>query len=652
MNARILASLALLTVGCVNTVTETGTSGPSTLPTTQDAPATSTVTPSPQAAALPTVALTAAAHTSSMHEVVLAPDGASALTLDRAGGVRLWASLGDDSVPWALPVEEPVWMSLATTDSGFLAAFIDTAGGAHVARIEVSEEGARWVSVFDLAPTDPMFEIHVLQGGTRLLALGVDHRVRLWDAQGKVLAELDEHGVIPWQLRVGHDAQGKTHAAVVQFAPVRMQRLEVAGDSLALVGEPQTLAIDQSPNRNDIGMSADGRYATAMQKPLPKKGRFEIEVVDLHDGTRRMLIADSDTHFRPRVHPLAAEIIAETGSGRALRLPLDAAVPWVPGSDRSSLTPIGAQAVSYDGSNEDSLMHATARGGVHAIAWDGALRVQSIDGQGRTILQRESFDPRAVGLNPSGDTVAWGTADEIVLESVDGTGEVRRLAATNGPPRLLAFSGDDHLVTMNDKGQVQLREIDSDTVLDTISVPVVWRIEHTGWRATDGGGHLVLASSRPSEPLQVLSVDAGKLGSLQAVDTSERTAWPEGGKPRGWESTDWMAGLGHPMDTLHLRPVEVAGTIPAPGGALSVVVQKHRSEWRSPDVQLTMIDPKRDARVWVRTAKGLHDTSWSQDGGRFAYADRSGGHVCNAATGESVLDRRWAPRVSPPNDAP
>lgn len=652
MNARLLASLALLTAGCVNTVTETGTSGPGRQPTTEPAAAPATVTVSPQAAALPTVLLTAAPHPSAMLEVMLAPDGGSALTLDVDGGVRLWTSLENDGVPWALPVEEPVWMSLAATDSGFLAAFVDTTGGAHVARIEVAEEGLRWVTGFDLAPTDPMFELHVLEGGTRILALGVDHRVRLWDANGKVLAELDEHGVIPWQLRVGHDAQGKTHAAVVQFAPVRMQRLEIADDSMTLAGEPQTLAIDQSPNRNDIGMSADGRYATAMQKPLPKKGRFEIEVVDLHDGTRRMLVADSDTRFRPRVHPLEDEVIAETGSGRALRLPLDAAVPWAPGSDRASLMPIAAQTVSYDGSNEDSLMHATARGGVHAIAWDGALRVQSIDGQSRTVLQRESFAPRAVGLNPSGTMVAWGTTDEIVLESMDGTGEVRRLAATDGTPRVLAFAGEDHLVTMNDKGQVQLREIESDTVLDTISIPVVWSIEHTGWRPSDGGGHLVLASARPSEPLQVLTVNAGKLGSVQAVNTSDRLAWPEGGKPRGTESTDWMAGLGHPMDALHLRPVEVAGTIPAPEGALSIVVQKHRSDWASSEVHLTMIDPKRNARVWVRTADALHDASWSQDGGRFAYVDRRGGHVCDAATGESVLDRRWAPRVSPPNDAP
>lgn len=652
MNARLLASLALLAAGCVNTVTETGTSGPGTRPTTEpDAPV-ATAAAGPQAAPMPSVALTAAPHASSMHEVVLAPDGESALTLDVSGGVRLWTSLGSDASPWALPIEEPLWMSLATTDSGFLAAFIDTTGGVQVARIDIAEDGARWMTGFELPPTDPMFEVHVLEGGTRILALGVDHRVRLWDADGKVLAELDEHGVIPWQLRVGHDAQGKTHAAVVQFAPVRMQRLEISDDSLTLGGEPQTLAIDQSPNRNDIGMSSDGRYATAMQKRMPKNGQFEIEVVDLQDGTRRMLVAESDTRFRPRVHPMAEEIIAETGSGRALRLPLKAAIPWAPGTDREALTPITAQTISYDGSNEDSLMHTTARGGVHAIAWGDALRVQSVDGQSRTVVQRTALGARAVGLDRTGTTVAWGTPSEIVLESVDGTGDVRRLAATNGTPRLLAFAGNDHLVTMNDKGRVQLREIDTGTVLDSASIPVVWGIENTGWQATDGGGHIVLASTRPSEPLQVLSIEAGKLGSVQSVDTSERTAWPEGGKPRGSESADWMAGLGHEMDALHLRPVEVVGTIPAPDGALSIVVQKRRNEWVSSDVHLTMIDPKRNARVWVRTARELHGASWSQDGGRFAYADRDGGYVCDAATGESVLDRRWAPRVSPPNDAP
>ncbi len=652
MNARLLASLALLASGCVNTVAEAGTSGPATQSAAEaDATATPVAT-NIESATMPSVALAAAPHVTSMHEVVLDRDGKSALTLDVTGGVRLWTSFDADAVPWVLPVEEPLWMSLAATESGFLAAFIDTTGGAHVARIEVTKDGARWVTAFDLPPIDPMFEVHVLGGGTRILALGVDHRVRLWDAHGKVLAELDEHGVIPWQLRVGQDAKGKTHAAVVQFAPVRMQRLEVSDDSLALVGEPQTLAIDQSPNRNDIGMSSDGRYATAMQKPLPKKGRFEIEVVDLRDGTRRMLVAESDTRFRPRVHPLADEIIAETGSGRALRLPLDAAVPWEPGSDRTLLTPVVAEAVSYDGSDEFSLMHTTTSGGVHAIAWGDALRVQSIDGQSRKVVQRSSLAAHAVGLSPTGTTVAWGTADEIILESVDGTGEVRRLAAMGGTPRLLAFAGDDHLVTMNDKGKVQLREIDTDTVLDTVSMPVVWGIERTGWRPDDTGGSVVLASSRPSEPLQVLTVEAGKLGSLQTVNPSERTAWPEGGKPRGRESSDWMASLGHELGALQLRPVEVVGTAPTATGEHSVVVQKHRSEWTSSDVHLTMIDTERNARVWVRKAQGLHDTSWSRDGQRFAYVDRAGGHVCDGATGESILDQRWAPRVSPPNDAP
>lgn len=641
MNARLLTSIALLASGCVGSVAETGVSGPGPSVDPQaDAVAQTAPTTTPKPSSAPSVALTAAPHAASMHEVVLAPDGSSALTLDVAGGVRLWTSLGADAVPLNLPVEEPLWMSLAKTESGFLAAFIDTTGGARIAKIEVADDGARWVQAFDLSPVDPMFEIHVLDGGTRILALGVDHRVRLWDTDGKVLSELDEHGVIPWQLRVGHDANGKTHAAVVQFAPVRIQRLELAEDSLALVGEPHTLAIDQSPNRNDIGMSSDGRYATAMQKPLPKQGRFEIEVVDLEDGTRRMLVADSDTRFRPRVHPQESEIIAETGSGRALRLPLDAAVPWKPDSDRTSIPPVIAETIAYDGSDEFSLMHTTAQAGVHAIAWGDALRVQSIDGQSRTVLKHEPLGPIAVALSPDGTTVAWGNASEIVLEPVDGGGEVLRLEGTKGTPRLLAFSGDHHLVTMNDKGLVQLREIETDTVLDTEAMPVVWGIERTGWRGGSTGGHIVLASSRPSEPLQVLAVEAGQLGATQAVKTVERIDWPEGGKPRGWESADWMSGLGHELGPLHLRPVEVVGTAPTATGSHSVIVQKHRSEWTSADVHLTLIDTERNARVWVRKANGLHDTSWSDDGRRFAYVDRNGGHVCDAATGQSVLDRR------------
>ncbi len=638
MHVRHLACLALLGAACSNTPSEAAKPHAPT-PAPESAADVAAVAESDTPARVkPSVALEAKHHLGFMREVVLSPDGKAALSLDRHGEVRLWPAYEEGTVPFALPVAEPLWMSLAATKTGYLAAFIDTSGGAHVATIDVTDGAARWTTAFDVPPTDPMFELHVLEGGQRILALGVDHRLRLWDAEGATLAELDEHGVIPWQLRVEHDGT-RTHAAAVQFSPVRIQRLQVGDDGLKLVGEPQPLAIDQSPNRNDIGMSPDGRYATAMQKPKPKEGRFEIEVVDLHDGTRRMLVAESDTKFRPRVHPRTDAVIAETGSGAAMKLPLEQAVPWQPGADRDALVPIQAQMLSYAGSNDLSMVHTTVRGGVHALAWSDTLRVQSVDGGDAQAVAREGLRPLAVALDADGGSVAWGTHDAVILESLDGSEPARTLRGMGGLPELLAFVGDEQIVAVDNEGTVEIRDLSSDAVLDTKKVPVGWGISQTGWRGAPDGGSIVLSDDRPGGALTVIPVTDGKLGEVATVKVAERPDWPEGGKPRGTESVDWMQGQGMDLASLRLRGVEVIATIADSTSERNVVVQFERG-WTFGEGHLTMVE--HGERAWVHDTAGVLDAAWSGDGTRFAYADRRGGFVLDASTGSVVYERRVA----------
>src|SRR5690606_37305773 len=69
----------------------------------------------PPKAERPAVSLQPSMHPSQMTEVVLDALGRAAITLDANGEVRLWPDLLAEavSVPYALPVQEPVWMSLA-----------------------------------------------------------------------------------------------------------------------------------------------------------------------------------------------------------------------------------------------------------------------------------------------------------------------------------------------------------------------------------------------------------------------------------------------------------------------------------------------------------------------------------------------------------
>lgn len=642
MNDRILLLIALVASGCAKT-SESATSGPGGATTSPEQPS-PTPTAQSEASAAPasSVALERRHHDASMLEVSPSPDGFAALTLDTTGAVRLWTSY-DGAVPFVLPVEEPVWMSLAATGGGYLAAFVDTSGGVHVGRIAIEGGTGRWTDAFEAPPMDPMFELHVLEGGERILALGVDHRVRLWDAAGHTLAELDEPGVIPWQLRVQHGASG-THAAVVQFAPVRIQRLSISDAGLSLKGEPQTVAIDQSPNRNDIALSEDGRYVTAMQKPEANSGRFEVEIIDLEEGTRRMLVAESDEKFRPRIHALADAVIAETGSGAGMRLPLELAVPWQADMERAALSPILAEPVSVSASDEDSRNHAVVRGGIRAVAWGDALHVQPIGGGDAMRVAQVPFDVGAVGLDADGGRVVWGDAAGLYVEPIDGADAPRALSGTAEPAELLAFSGDDRLVTLDAKGNATLRELSSDAVLDTATIPISWGIEHSGWRAGASGGVVVVASSKPGSPLQMLTVRGDALGEPSSVDLEHRVDWPEGGKPRGTDSAAWMSAQGFNLSALGLRRKEVMATLPDPTRTGSVVVQFHRSEADWGAAHLTKVEG--EARVWVHDAKGLRDTAWSGDATRFAYVDASGGHVCDGETGAVVLERRWRPVVA------
>lgn len=642
MNARILACVALLGVGCANTPADAGPSRSSSAAQTPESEtAAAPIATNETRGVRPSVELRARRHRASMREVALSPDGAAALTLDERGTVRLWTTVSDETTPFELPVREPLWMSVAPTEAGYLAAFVDTAGGSHIGRITVDGGKATWTTAFDVPPMDPMFELHVLSGD-RILALGVDHRVRLWDGHGKTLAELDEHGVIPWQLRVEHDDDG-IHAAVVQFAPVRIQRLDVSDDGLALAGDAHTIAIDQSPNRNDIGMSSNGRYATAMQKREPKSGRFEVEIIDLHDGTRRMLVAESAERIRPRIHAGPDAVLAETGGGTAMRLPLSQAVPWQPDMDRDALTPMQPEVVSVAGSTEHSMAHATVRGGTRALAWEGTLHAQALDGGEPTSVERRPLAPHAVGLDAGGRTVAWATEDALILESLDGSAKPKVFSASGGTPELVAFVGDDHVVSVNAKGKVVLRTRATGDVVETTSMPVSWGVAVAGWRPSEHGGAIVIGSSKPSAPLEVLHVEEGSFGAAKTIPLRDRADWPEGGKPRGSESVDWLEGQGMDMAGLGLRSFEVVATVPEPARGRNVVVQFEHGFNMWGGAHMTMVD--QGERVWVHETSSLRSTAWSGDGRHFAYVEASGGYVLDADTGSIVLERHWKPRA-------
>ena len=603
------------------------------------------------------VALSAAMHPVDVTEVVLEPQGKSALTIDDDGGVRLWPDLHaeDISEPWALPISDPVWMSLARTKGGFVAAFIDTGGAATVGRIVDKDGGARWIPTFEIPPMRPMFELHVLDGGERILGLGVDHRITLWDTDGTTVEEIDEPGFVPWQLRVSQPDGDAPKILAVLAGPVSVQPITLNDDKLAITGEPRTVALDRGPNRNDLAMSPDGKIVTALRRPKARGKRFELEIIDVASGERKIMAAESDARLRPRVHPVdSTRVMMESGTGQGFYIDFEVGQPWPPAEgepDREAIPETPLSFFSLAASTKQSRVHSAMANGIRVVPKSRGLTIAKLDAKDARHLEAQFFSPSALALDATGERVAWGTSDALVVELLDG-GSLTKLPPAERPTELLAFAGDK-LVVVDQSGHTSLRNVADGAVVATAKIDTSWGTSSSGWRPGEGGaGNIALSTTKPSDPARILPVEDNGFGEIIEVPRDERSTWPEAGKPRRQESRVWLEQLGMDYDASGLRVAEVLLTEPDPSGRLIAVVQKSRNGggfWdneREMWVELedkfviTMFDWKANQRLWTRETEGLRDMAWSGDGKRFGFIDHAaGGIICNAEDGAIVHER-------------
>lgn len=664
MNRRIIATffaLAAVAPACANQNPE----GPTGIST---APAPDTVSEQAVAAAQASAAETApktriplelGMHKRRMTEIAVGPRGHAALTLDTAGSVRLWPDLRaeDLHLPVVLPLEEPVWMSIAQAgEDAYVVAAIDTAGGAWVGRVEVSDAGAQWVSLFVHPVTDPLFELHVLDGGERIVALGVDHRLHVWDTHGETVAQLDEPGFVPWQLRIAQ-AEGKAPKIMAVLAgPVRVQPLSLVDDKLTVTGEARSVALDRGPNRNDLTMTPDGSTVMALRRPKARGKRFELEVIDVATGARKIVAAESDLRRRPRVHPIdATRVLMESGSGQGFYVDFDQASVWPPvdgEADRELIPNTPLQMFALPQSTKESRVRSVVTDSVRFVPNEDTLVIDPLDADAYRTVAAKAFGATAAGLDAKGQRVIWGTEDTLWLENADGSAPPTALSGAAAQPAVVAFVDSDTLAVVDNAGKASLRAIADGQVKDRSRIAFEWGIAVTGWRpgGKDSRGHLVLSSDRPSEPLHVLDVGVDGFGDIVDVPREARSQWPEGGKPRNAESRDWMQSLGLSLDELGLRVAEIKQTSPSPDNNRLLIFQtRPSSSFFDEDVGqrithlglevLTMYDRERGTRLWTRRPAGLRSMSWSDDGSRFVYVDALGGYVCDAATGEVVHER-------------
>jgi hypothetical protein len=599
---------------------------------------------------LATLELASRLHDEEMTEVTLDPRGRAALTLDTEGGVRLWPDILADEIspPLELPVFEPVWMSLARTSDGeVVTGFIDTAGGARVGRVDQIEGRARWTPAFEVPPTSPLLELHVLDGGERILALGVDHRIHLWNADGETLSEIDEAGFVPWQLRVAQPPGEVPTVLAVLADPVRVQPISLTRGHLARAGDALPVDLDRGPNRNDLALTPDGSAALVLRRPAARGKRFELDVVDLSSRERRVLAAESDVTGWPRLHPLdGRSMLLESGSGRGFRVELDQATP---AEGDEVLSTAVLEPLTLYGSDRRSMLHTVVSTGRRFVPTPDGLVVAPVGTEDHRLLGRRAFRPTSVALDERGRRVAWGVDRGILLETLDGDAPLRTLEV-DGATEPLAFLGDETLVTIDESGHASIVGLADAQVIESRSITFDWGIASIGWRhpSQDASGAIILSSTKPDAPVRVVHVSEKAFGEVLEVSPAERSEWPEGGKPRRTKSHDWLAAIGLSAPAGTLRPADVLRTTPDPTGRILAVVQKtgHNAgfdpiagEWAH-DFVVTVFDVRSARRQWTHASPAFTGLAWSGDGRRIAVADGQAGHVLDAQTGRTLHERR------------
>ncbi len=597
-------------------------------------------------------------HLAPMTEAVVDPSATAALTMDATGGVRLWQDLRaeDVALPLSLPVVDPAWMSIARRGGGYLLAFVDAAGGAVLAQVDPKGDTPHWIPVRTIAPTDPVFEIHALADGQRFLGLTVDHRILLWDAEGNELAQLDEPGFVPWQLRVAQTPGRAPSVLAVLAGPSRVQRIEVGEDTLRRSGDALAVSLDRGPNRNDLGLAPDGKTLVTLQGPRGRGSRFEVEFTDLASGERTVAAAETDGKGRPRMHLVSGQrVLLETGSGQGLWLERAAAAPWPRPADeavREALPLATTSATPLPASDAEGRMHTSVVAGLRVAPGPRGLVVDPLDDAPSRRLAARSFSPAAVALDATGSRVAWATGAEIVLEPVaDGGAPLGSIAAGADGTSFLAFVGEDQIVRMSHKGDTTLHPIAGGDPTASTRIEFEWGLGRAGWLTQDGlAGDIVVSSIKPTEPLRVLHVDESGFGEVRAVPRKEQASWPHAGKPRNVGSRDWLARLGLSHDQAQLRDAKIEITEPDPRGRYLAIAQKseHHEGFDSAadtwvvgphDYVVTVYDRQEQMRRFTVPAPALRDLAWSGDGSRLAIVYAGGGIVFDAATGEAVLSR-------------
>ena len=626
-----------------------------------------------------------APHSSLIDLVAVAPDGESALSRDRNGGVRLWPALDGEAEPVPLPGRGVSHLSLARrTDGKWTVALVEASGQAQF--LEVDAKGqARPLAA--LPPHDPMVEAHVLAGGQRVVTLHRDFSVRIVGSDGREQARYEKRQFSPRHLRVSAD--GKRIAAIVlQGQTGEMHEgyvLPIDIGERGLSGKaPESFRTPLAVTEQNAVLSPDGRTFVVLT-PDRAGQSFRVIVHDLdRPGTRRSFPTEVRTHGVPTVGFAGPESLmitstAESGTAWQLDTRTGRTVPRT-GPPRD----VAAVAIGKD---------------VQVGGYGTWLYVQPVREASPRFLGFESFRPAAAAFSPSGDWLAWGyDRSEIYVEPFYGPTRAPTRLESDVPDQMrhLFFVDDQHLVGVDARQSILLMAWDQGKVVDETSVP--WSAQRVVFEP-DSKLLLLDGGSQGKRVIEVdpgggfrgqflVPDDAGQSGLYSKEIGGDAVLWTANtrdNKLRTYSLAELRAGLapdevatrgdllppgmliaidrvgnryvqdrgrlsvGRGLDVKTIE-VPVSGLFPSWDGKFVLVLQS-----QSGGLDLVAYDTAQLQEKWVHRIETVPQAAaWSPDGGYVALASQSGAVVLDVADGTPIALRcglDFESRGAPPQDA-
>ncbi len=630
-----------------------------------------------------------AAHSASIDMIALALDGTAAVTRDGTGSIRLWPALDGTREPVPLPARGVEHMSVATNKArnGWTVAVVESSGQGTVLAVDRTGEAQVVVS---LPPFDPLYEMHVIAGGDRVITLHRDSSIRMLRRDGREIGRFERRKFAPRQLRVSDD--GRRVVGIVEEGVGVGGQLQGYLYPLSVTDNPQRVFVGGSPEpfttsfpptRQNAALSPDGRFFVFM---APDQAGQTLRLL-VHDLTR----PNSRRSFSTQAPAFSVPTVGFAGRAHVMiTSPANEGTAW-------QVSLADGRTVPRSGPPRNVQAVGVAANLV-AGGYGTWLYVQDATGGNERFLGYESFRPGAVAFSPKGDWLAWGyDRAEVYVEPFLGPDRTptRLESDVQDRMRFLFFVDEHHVLGIDTSNTILLVDWTRGEVVAESSV--AWSLVNvqyesdTGVLLLDGshqGKRIVKVDPRNGFSGQFILPDNGhRSGLFSRSAGGNAVLWTAGndGKLRTYTLAELERGLtpdevlqkGEFMPPGNLVTIDRVGNLYiSASGRITVSRGVHTKTIELPTefivpswdgktmlamqgdrdgVRVTAYDTANLEEKWTHHVSTFpNSAAWTRDGGWVALASDAGGVVLDARTGKPIGFRcglDFERKGAPPPDA-